>query len=354
MPMSRSMPTSPVPRFSPVPAALLALGTALGFAGCANVDSADEFRDGVPSHDDVVMTIPSDTAAQQSALSAGGVSKTASALLGEKAELYRTTRDITVVVNGATVAVLTLVRTITEFPPSTVGTDVAVWGPHTGPLEANTWRLTVNRVGTGMFQYNLEAKPRGTADAMYLSVLSGHHNVANPGARRRPHLPSYGSGDFVLDWDNAQRLPDHDDNVGKAAFVYSRPAAAAPVNINVTFTQVRDKETGMLIDARYGYEQMPGQGGNFQFTLTKNAIVTSAALETMTVRSRWKESGAGRSDVKLAGGDLATTEATVNECWGAGDAGFVSVYLSNSYGDPAKMWGAQADCAFVSAEYAMF
>jgi hypothetical protein len=95
-------------------------------------------------------------------------------------------------------------------------------------------------------------------------------------------------------------------------------------------------------------------GGSFQFTITKDAVPTTPALETMTVRSRWQESGAGRADIKVAGGDLATTEATANECWNTGDLGFPSVYQTNSYGDAAKIWGAQTDCVFPTADYAMF
>jgi len=123
------------------------------------------------------------------------------------------------------------------------------------------------------------------------------------------------------------------------------------VNVAVTFHQVKDKETGMRVDAQYGYLETPAAGGSFQFTLTKDAITTTSALETLTVRSRWQETGAGRSDVKLVGGDLGATQATANECW---DSNFASRFMTNSYGDAAKMWGAEADCVFAAADYAMF
>ncbi len=332
----------------------LALALPLAAAGaCGKADGADEFRDGVPYREDVAMVLPG-VSTQQGALTAGGVTTVRGALLGEQADSYKLTRDVTGMVNGATAAVLTLVKTVTEYPPSSMAPNVAVWGPYTEPLRANTWRLTVNRIGRGMFHYTFDAKPRGTDDGMYVTVLSGQHNVANPGTLRHPHLPAYGSGDFTLDWDKAQTLPEHDDNVGKASFTYSRPSPTSDVNIDATFTQVRDKDTGMLIDAKYGYIATPGMGGTFQFTLTKDAIVTTPALETMTVRSRWQETGAGRADIKVVGGDLGTTEATANECWNTGDLGFLSVYQTNSYGDSAKMWGAQTDCVFPTADYAMF
>jgi hypothetical protein len=246
------------------------------------------------------------------------------------------------------VSVLALVRVITAYPPTSVDTDVAVWGPHTQPLSPNTWRLTVHRLAPGQFQYDFEAKPKTADDTGYLKILSGHHNVADTSAPRRTGLPAYGSGDFVIDWDAQQMLPEHDDNVGSASFVYSRPSATEDATISVDFHQVKDDETGMRVDATYDYVEHPGNGGNFQFTMVKDAIPTTPALETLSVRSRWQETGAGRSDVKMQGGDLAS-EATANECW---DANFASTFMTNSYGDTAKDWGAEADCVFTPAEYA--
>lgn len=331
-------------------ALLVCVGGAFVLGGCeAADDGADEFRGGVPRHEDVEMVVPGAAAAAEGAASVQG------ALLGERAELYVMTRAITNVVNGATVAVLTLLKTIVAFPPTSLGQDVAVWGPHTEPLNPNAWRLTVRRVDAGEFDYVFEAKDRTLDDTAYVTVLSGRHTVAGPqgAAHRRRRLagPDYGSGDFVLDWDAAQRLPEHDDNVGRVHVVYARVAPTSPVSIAAEFTQVRDKETGMLVDANYAYEATPGMGGHFQFSLRKDEIRTTSALETLTVRSRWQESGAGRSDAKLVGGDLAAVEGTASECW---DATFKSTFMTNSYGDAAKMWGAEGACAFVPAEYATF
>lgn len=323
-------------------------------AGCGRLDGdGDEYRQGVPLHEDVAIVVPGGEQ-QTGALRADGVTETRSSLLGETAELYTLTRNVTSVVNAGTVAVLGLVRTITLFPPSSVDKDddVAVWGPHTEPLSPNTWRLTVHRVARGQFEYVFEAKAKTAADTAYLTILSGHHTVANTGLRRRTGLPAYGSGDFDINWDNAQMLPEHDKNVGTAHFVYSRPAAGADVHIDVTFNQVMDEVTKMRVDAKYGFVQTPGDGGSFQFTLTKNEIPLSAALETLTARSRWQQTGVGRSDLKMTGGDLAT-EATASECW---DSNFASVYRTNSYADITKMWGAATSCdaAFQTPDYAVF
>ena len=109
------MTTALRPKFSPF---VWGVSTILAVTACGKQDDADEFRGGVPSHEDIAMVVPGDAAAQQSALTAGGIAKTTGALLGQRADLYVTTRDITGVVNGATVAVLALVKTITAFPPT--------------------------------------------------------------------------------------------------------------------------------------------------------------------------------------------------------------------------------------------
>jgi hypothetical protein len=327
----------------------LTLGLALLAAagGCAK-DDGDDFRDGVPQSQDVALVVPGNGATGSALTAADGSTAVHSGLQGQQAEFYKLTRDITVVVNTATVSVLALVKAVTNYPPSSVGNDTAVWGPYTDPLSPNTWRLTVNRVAKGQFQYVLDGKAKLAPDSAYVTVLSGDHNLADPTAHRRLNVPDYGSGDFLIDWDAAQTLPEHDDNVGKAAFTYSRPGPTMGVTIQVTFTQVRDKDTGMLIDAGYSYAAVPGQGGTFDFKVTKDFIATTAALETMSVHSRWQETGAGRSDAMLSGGDVGAAQATVNECW---DASFLSVYMTNSYGDAAKMWGAESQCAFAPAMY---
>jgi hypothetical protein len=53
----------------------------------------------------------------------------------------------------------------------------------------------------------------------------------------------------------------------------------------------------------------------------------------------------------ISGGDLGVTQATLNECWGTGDTGFLSVFETNSFGDATQMWGAESACAFTPAMY---
>lgn len=79
-------------------------------------------------------------------------------------------------------------------------------------------------------------------------------------------------------------------------------------------------------------------------------MTTTAANETMSVHSRWMETGAGRTDVQVTGGDVGTAVDTSSECW---DSNFYSVYSALSYdpSDPNVDWGAESSCAFASAAF---
>jgi hypothetical protein len=311
----------------------------------------DSFREGVPTSDAVALKVPGGSSAvAQGALAADGTTGVRSALLGDQADLYVTTRDLTRVINGGTYSVLTLVRTIVGYPATTVASDSAVWGPYTDPLSPNTWRLTVTRVDLHSYDYRLEARAKQDPDTAFISILVGHHN-ALVGAKGAT-LEGVGSGTFSVDWDAEQTLPEHDKIVGKADFTYARQSLAEAVSIGVVFTGIKDDKTGEIFNAVYQYAATPGAGGDFQYAAHQDALPgpgpTNSALELLTIHSRWQETGAGRSDVQISGGDAPVTPAvTVSECW---DAGFLSQYRNASY-DPTTSWGDEASCVFTPAAY---
>jgi hypothetical protein len=316
------------------------------------VHEDDAFRGGVPTSDSVQMNIPGGGARAQGALTADdGLAGARSALLGEKADYYTLTRAVTAIVNTGTYSVLTLVRTIVGYPATTVTGDTAVWGPHTEPLSPNVWRLTVTRIAEHTFDYALEARAKSTPAAPFLTILAGRHTaVVGPGGQA---IEGLGNGTFTLDWETARMLPEHDNNFGKAAFTYGRQSLAGIVTVAVDFKGIKDDKTGEIFDAVYQYASTPGAGGDFQYAAHQDALPgpgpTGSAKETFTVHSRWQETGAGRSDVKIAGGDVPAAQApvTVNECW---DENFLSQYRNLSY-DPASSWGQESSCVFVTASY---
>jgi hypothetical protein len=308
---------------------------ALLLAACGGRD----FGSGLPTAQNVRLEVPASNSQPLS-----GVSQ--QELQGDHSSFYDLTRGVTVTVNAGVGFVLGLLKAITSHRPTSIDGDSAVWGPHTEDLSPNTWKLTVSEIAPGKYAYKLEGKPKTAPDSGYVIVLSGEH-TPSVDANGDP-VEHFGAGQFVIDWDNAQTLPEHGSDVGQAAVTYSRLDPTANVTIDVDFTQVKN-EAGNLVDAAYSFLKMPGQGGEFQFSIDKDRVDTSTQLEHLSIKSRWNSSGAGRSDVMASGGDLASP-ATANECW---DSSFASQYMATSWSsDPAHNYGSEATgCAFASAEY---
>jgi hypothetical protein len=316
------------------------------FAACLVITACGggqdaEFKDGFPSADTVKLEVP-ETSSTQQPLEGTGVQK--QGLQGETADFYKLTRLTTVAVNVGVGVVLGLVKAIVDQPATSVSGNVAVWGPYTDQLSPNTWKLTVTRNAPHDFTYSLQGKPKQAGDSAYVTVLSGHHLPAVDAQGNV--IPNEGDGTFLLDWDAAQTLPEHDQNVGKAAVTYSRHDAPARVTIDVNFTQTRDAANNKLIDSVYKFEKEPGVGGQFQYSVNKDVQNNNSQAEHLTIRSRWQDNGAGRSDVKATGGDLIT-DATANECW---DQNFASTWLSESWA-PFSGWGTESTCVFPTADY---
>jgi hypothetical protein len=313
---------------------LLVVG-ALAVTACG-VDQASSFTDGFPRQSTVAMTPPGASSTAQPLTATPG--RHHDGLLGETAMFYRFTHDVTDLVNKGAAAVLTLLERITDHPATTVTASAAVWGPFTDPLSANTWRLTITRAQGQTYAYALEGRGKTQTDADFRTVLSGTHTSTGH---------ALGSGEFVLDWNVELTLPQHSGNVGRAHYTYSRTAVGVPTTVASTFTQVRDSDSGQLVDATYAFASTPGQGGTLDFQMIKN-VLGGPALEQLGVRSRWLETGAGRADVHLSQGDVGPTPASLSECW---DPNFASQFITTSF-DPTVAWGTEAACVFSVAEYA--
>ena len=297
------------------------------------VDQGADFRKGIPQAGDVALKLPGK--ASQPLTSTG---TRRDGLEGQTSDFYRFTREVTVFVNTGTAATLTLVEKIVQYPATTTTADSATWGPHTEPLSPNTWKLTVLRTAPDTYSYTLEGKGKTEADSAYRVVLSGNH--VNLGS-------NLGTGSFLIDWDKDRQLPENANNFGTVTVTYARTSATATAQIDADFLQVRHGTTEPLVDAQYRYWATPGQGGAFEFQLAKDFVTTTAALENGKIKSRWLESGAGRADTQVSGGDLASP-VTINECW---DAGFLSRFQDTSY-SPSLDYGTVSLCAFATPEYA--
>jgi hypothetical protein len=330
---------------------LTALGAAIALGGCGRIDDS-AFSGSVPTKDTVAAVLPGGTTTTNSGLTAGGVTTKKSALLGDVAADYQTTVAVTTIINGSVGAVLDLVKTVVGYPATSVEGEMAVWGPHTDPLSANTWRLTVTRVAPRIYNWAFDGRAKTADDSSFVTILSGTHTQSLDAAGRP--MEGFGSGTFTLNWDAADTLPQHDTNVGQAAFTYSRLDPSATVTVGVTFTKIKDncdpmscKTSNQIYNALYAYSATPGNGGDLQFGADENFNPATVAIENLSLHSRWMETGAGRTDIQVTGGDYGTTINTSSECW---DTNFASVFSVATY-DPTLNWGAESSCSFSGAAF---
>ncbi len=315
----------------------------LGLAATALLATAcgPDFRSGLPNKQMVQVEFPQSSSQGLQAQGEVGNAKTSNALQGQMADGYVLTRAATGSVNGGTLFVLGLLKAITDNAPTSQTKNQAVWGPGHDALSQNTYRLTVTATGDDQFSYALEGKANAAPDTAFVPVLSGTH-VA------RSH--DVGHGEFLLDWDAAATLPEHDNNIGSAIIGYGNDGEQGAVGVIARFEGVRDQETGGTVNANYAYVSVPNVGGGFAFAVRKNMNpAEGTTLENFTIQSRWLPSGAGRSDAQVSGGDLGAGQATWNECW---DTSFNSQFVAVSYDTTAGYGVESANCAIQGAEYA--
>ena len=295
--------------------------------GCGRVDDS-EFAASVPTRDTVALVVPAPSASAATARTSGNVTVRTAALQGQVAKDYQLTAAVVTVVNGATGAILDLIKSVTLYPPTSVSGDTAVWGPFTDPLSANTYRLTVTRTAPHVFDWKLDGRAKTASDDTFVTVLFGEHTRALDAAGNP--LEGFGSGTFTLNWDNADMLlRSTTATSGRWRSRIHAPARPrrSPTTL-ITFTNVLDScdpttcsTHGQIFDAIYMYTSTPGAGGDLQYGANENFVATTAALETLSLHSRWQGDGAGRTDIQLTGGDVSAVPQSASECW---DSNFLS------------------------------
>jgi hypothetical protein len=322
-------------------ALLLPLATACGLRG-------DEFLQALPTTDDVKLNVP-------------GQDGQALAL-GETSEFYEMTWNISRGVNGHVGAVFLLIERIVSMPPSVSEENMRQWGPSEPQgLERNSFKFTAYKVAEGEFTYALEARAKDSEDdADWKVVFDG---VAHPAE------DNVGNGQLVLHFDTMNELND-DCTVGTATIDYDANAAdGARRAIDIDFDQVANvcnDEDRTIATYHYSEDKEDGSG-DFEFSFNGdihagNADEDKPLLETFTIKSRWLSEGAGRSDVRLSGGeipgDLEThlpnsgrSDVEVTECW---DDNFGLVYsdtLPEELREIAReQLGDAGDCAFADQD----
>jgi hypothetical protein len=303
---------------------LAALSLPLAFAIACGSGSDPDFKDVLPD-DRVKINMPTDDNPQ--------------ARVGEVSQYFVFTANVTDSVNGLAGYVLVLVGTVSALPPTWVDEahTQATWGPYAGALDAVETQMWATHNADDSYDWGFDQRPKNDDTAEWTPVVVGH---VEPGATHEASR-----GDFLVDWTAMAGIDPTQHTTGSFGVAYD--IGTDGVTGTATFDQVQWEAQGVPMDAMYAYEQVAGGSGAMDLVLETDMDDTeSTAEETLYVRSRWEQTGVGRSDAVLTGGDLNELTATATDCWGLD---FTSVYYADNY-TPIEE-GDAAECAFAAPEY---
>jgi hypothetical protein len=304
---------------------VLAAVCALSLAACIQQDGApEEIVNAIPTADQVAIKLPD---------SASSARSNDQFVVGQLANWYVATRGVTRTFNGSSAWVLVMIHTIVRFPVTSIDGDTYTWGPWSGALEPAEYKLDVRAVGDGTYEYQLSGRSKTQPGASFEVVIDG---TADPRAGE-----AKGSGQFLIDFDASRRVNPIDSGDAKGSVDVRYDLAARHLDLTIMSTDA----LGKPVNAEYAYNEGLDGSGDMVFEVNADAG-GGAALESVTLRSRWLASGAGRADARLGGGDLGAVQATASECW---DTAFKRVYYTDSVSFAATE-GAPAACAFASAD----
>lgn len=302
---------------------VLAATCTLSLVACVKQDeSPDAIDRALPTADQVSIKLPQ-TAARTTDANA----------IGQLAPWYVATRGVTLTFNGSTAWVLTLIHQIVQFPVTSVKDNVFTWGPWSDALNPAEYKLEVVAVGDGTYTYQLSGRSKTQANSQFEVVIDGS---ADPRAGDRQ-----GSGDFTIDFDAGKRVNPVDGGDARGSIDVHYDLAKAHLDLAISS---RD-EQGQPTFADYAYNGAADGGGDMTFDVSGNAGGT-AALETVTLRSRWLGTGTGRADARITGGDLGQLQVTASECW---DTAFKRVFYKDS-NNFAPTEGVESSCSFATQD----
>ncbi|HKO53621.1 MAG TPA: hypothetical protein VJV79_38195 [Polyangiaceae bacterium] len=314
-------------------------------SGCAldkKDDDAEAFREAVPQSGSVALSGPDANSARSTAAAGPSRRTLGTAPTTSYAKWYGFTREMRQGVNQITAGVLGGVWAILHVPPTTISKDAATWGPYTDELEPVTYRFRVVRIATDEYDYTLDGRPKSSSDdTAFRAVLRGH-------GYGRPHA-LHGKGEFSIDLDLAKSLDPfaHQKDSGSVAVSYELPRDSLnnPDFLPRSITAKVDP-TG---EAEYTVESLAllDRTGSIHVDAHVDTDDSKATkLEDVVIDSRWNQTGAGRADIDVAGGDLPSTTPMVDavECWGTD---FTQSYYTDSVGFSPTA-GVESACVYPS------
>jgi hypothetical protein len=313
-------------------AALALAAATLGACGGTDANLEQRSRAALPTTDTVAVTNPKATS---QSFAGGSSALIQDSKVGDNSQWFLTTLNMATSVNGAVVWTLSLIKAVTDLPPTTCTSDTCTWGP--GADANGIWEVVVTYdAATDTYRYKLNGEAKVGGDGQFHTLVQGK---AKPSG-----LPHRGTGSFEVDFDAGHLVNASSTDQGKLDVTYSN-ALPGQAHIDAQFLGVKDGDhQGQSLNAAYSFDET----GSLQV-----AFRSLTSQDTVAMHSRWKATGQGRADVNVlyhtsAGGSYT---AALSECWAA--PVFVVTYFTSTA--PAALGpdsGSAANCAFTDQSLA--
>ncbi len=277
----------------------------------------------LPRADDVRVKLPDQAAASGSLGGDGAIGSTQLEALGDIADYYLVTRNVTRSLNAGAGWVLLVVHTVVQFPPTTIDGNVYTWGPHSDALDPSEWMLVVTENdGGASYDWEMRGRDKTTPGSSFETFISGH---AVPG-----DTPHRGVGEFTLDFDAAERANpvDNSGQRGSVTVVYdleNRDGSDAFVEMHIVGVEPDEGGIDRNVEFDYAYTEALDTSGTFLFAVHNN-LDDTPEFEDAAISSRWDVTGAGRAQISVSGGSLGDLEVSATECW---DTSFRRVFYAD-------------------------
>ncbi len=244
---------------------------------------------------------------------------------------YRLSQNMATLLNVSALQLLSVARVMVQLPATTRMGQSRTWGPYApGGADPLTYRLVVTQLGDAVFAYTLSARAPSTvaSESEFLTVLEG--------AVTQGTAIGSGKGRMTVHFDNRRKLSPQSCEQGRIDFDFD--SLGDPAQLDITLSQAgsqnplnRKCKQDPPRDGRFHAERSQTGGGSFGFDLRTDVHQGDSSrplLETVLLHNRWNEDGSGRSDGKIADGEVTSDlrnasfserYVTMSQCWN--DAG---------------------------------
>ncbi len=297
---------------------------------CGGLDpEEDEYRSAVPTTSSLALSVP---ASQAGGGTSDGISDLTQPVLGQRADLYKVTYEVSRKLNRSLWIGLNTIEDIVQHPPTSINNGVATWGPWAPALEPLSWMLAVTKKSPGRYAYALMARQK--ADKL------GKFKVILAGTSVKGYSPIFSGfkGLYTANADNLHALdPITYPGTGKLAATYDTTGLKRAVKLVMTNAATKNSQA---VDAVYSYVDRANTSGEFRYAVKADIHKNGSKDELYAVVSAWDKTGAGKGLAMVTGGDIkAGIKVKQTECW---DAGFGRTFYKDNFnihpaeGDPTK------------------